>query len=219
MWVADKLYYRGNDNFIRAYQGSILVWEKYKNDRIFYTSTDGQVVTPYRNGRGGTGDDYTAGFGARITSNTYNGGSGLIKFNGDVTKVKFGFTGCSTLRTVTLPSSVTEIGTSAFDGCTGLVSVNIPNGVTSIGWLAFYGCTSLVTIEIPASVTSIGDDAFRECNALKTVYVDAVIPPSLGNNVFLNNASGRLIKVPAASVQAYKTASGWSSYASSIVAQ
>ena len=28
MWVAEKIYYRGNDNYVRAYQGSEIVWDK-----------------------------------------------------------------------------------------------------------------------------------------------------------------------------------------------
>lgn len=44
-------------------------------------------------------------------------------------------------------------------------------------------------------------------------------PITASNNNFNNNAPGRKIKVPAASLQKYKTASGWSVYADSIVSQ
>ena len=47
-----------------------------------------------------------------------------------------------------------------FSNCTGLTSVTIPNSVTSIGSNAFYGCTSLTSVTIPNSVTSIGESAF-----------------------------------------------------------
>jgi hypothetical protein len=41
-------------------------------------------------------------------------------------------------------------------------------------------------------------------------------PPTLEYEVFENNASGRKIYVPAASVDAYKAAEGWSEYADDI---
>ena len=46
-------------------------------------------------------------------------------------------------------------------GCTSLKSVTIPNSVTSIGYYAFADCTSLKSVNIPDSVTSIGDYAFH----------------------------------------------------------
>lgn len=51
-----------------------------------------------------------------------------------------------------------------------LTSVTIPNSVTSIGSSAFTSCTNLTSITIPSSVTSIGSDAFSSCNGLTSVY-------------------------------------------------
>lgn len=51
-----------------------------------------------------------------------------------------------------------------------LTSVTIPNSVTSIGSNAFTRCTNLTSITIPSSVTSIGSDAFSSCNGLTSVY-------------------------------------------------
>jgi hypothetical protein len=79
--------------------------------------------------------------------------------------------GCSGLATVTIPNSVTSIGSSAFSGCSGLTSVTIPNSVTSIGIEAFGGCSGLTSINIPNSVTSIGSHAFSECRGLTSVTI------------------------------------------------
>jgi hypothetical protein len=49
---------------------------------------------------------------------------------------------------------------SAFSGCTSLASITLPASVTQIGGYAFSGCTSLASITLPASVTQIGKDAF-----------------------------------------------------------
>lgn len=219
MWVADKLIYRGEDDFIRAYKGNELVWEKVMpTNKIYYTTTDSTVDVPYRDGRGGTGEDYTEGFGARIVSNTYYG-FGIITFNNDVTKVKFGFVYDNKLETVTLPSNVQTIDTSAFDSCTSLISIKIPEGVTSIGWLAFYGCSSLPTITLPSTLTSIDADAFRSCIRLREVIIMATTPPTIAGDIFRDCPADMLIKVPAGSVNTYRSATGWSDYASQIVSQ
>lgn len=85
------------------------------------------------------------------------------------------FRGCTSLRTVLLPDSVTEIGEGAFYGCTSLAAVEMP-AVTDIGARAFYGCTSLSSVTLPDSLYSVGDYAFYGCDSLETV----VIPESVG---------------------------------------
>ena len=86
------------------------------------------------------------------------------------------FSGCRTLTSINIPSSVTSIGGQAFYGCSALTSINIPSSVTSIGKYAFCCCTSLTTLNIPSSVTSIGFCAFNRCNALTKLTVEANNP-------------------------------------------
>ena len=70
------------------------------------------------------------------------------------------FESCSGLISVTIPNSVTTIGTFAFAYCSGLTSVTIPNSVTTIGDYAFLNCRGLTSVTIPNSVTTIGNNAF-----------------------------------------------------------
>jgi surface protein len=82
----------------------------------------------------------------------------------------------------------------------------------------FQGCTSLTSIDIPSSVTSIGNSAFYYCSGLTSVTINATTPPTLGFSAFDYNATGRKIYVPSASVDAYKAATNWSTYAADIEA-
>ena len=127
------------------------------------------------------------------------------------------FNACSSLTSINIPSGVTTIGNNAFYVCASLTSVTIPDSVTSIGKYAFQAC-SLTSVTIPDSVTSIDNYAFRSCDSLTSITVKATTPPTLGNsNVFLNT-NDCPIYVPAASVDTYKAANNWSTYASRIQA-
>ena len=124
------------------------------------------------------------------------------------------FYNCSGITSCTIGSSVIRIGHMVFYKCTSLTSVTIPNSVTSIGNSAFSYCKSLSSVIISNSVTNIYSDAFYDCSSLSSVIVNAETPPTIGTAVF--NGSNCPIYVPAASVDAYKAASGWSDYASRI---
>ena len=95
--------------------------------------------------------------------------------------------GMTKLTSVTIPNSVTSIGSGAFEGCSGLKSPAynahcfaymptsyqgdyvIPEGIKQIAGSAFRGCVGLTSVTIPNSLTSIGDFAFYECSSLTSV--------------------------------------------------
>ncbi len=132
------------------------------NNEIRYTSTDGNIVTPYAGAK----------FGANIISNICENGKGVIKFDGNVTKIGYkAFYNCTSLTSVTIPDSVTSIGDDAFCWCTSLTSVTIPDSVTSIGDDAFAACSSLISVTIPDRVTSIGNSVFSGCSSLTSVTI------------------------------------------------
>ncbi len=57
---------------------------------------------------------------------------------------------------------VTRIGDSAFSGTT-VRCVTVPEGVTDIGWFAFAGCSDLQSVSLPASLSHIDYGAFDAC--------------------------------------------------------
>ena len=95
------------------------------------------------------------------------------------------FYGCSSLREINIPDSVTSIGSSAFCGCSSLEQINIPDSVTSIGSGAFCGCTSLRGINIPGSVTSIETITFSGCTSLQEITIPSSVR-TIGANPFVS---------------------------------
>ena len=141
------------------------------------------------------------------------------------------------LKSVSLPSSVTIIKPYAFSWCTGLTQVSIGSGVTTIDDYAFYYSTALTTITIPNSVTTLGRGAFGGCTALKSVtlgsgltsigndafsdcpfkYINCLrtTPPTITSSTFTRSqySSSHLV-VPNNALSAYSSATNWSNFSS-----
>ena len=141
---------------------------------------------------------------------TFNIPSGTTKIGTYV------FQNCTSLTSITIPSSVTSIDIYAFSYCNKLTNITIPNSVTSIGGYAFYYCKGLTSVTIPDSVTSIGGYAFGYCSSLTNIIIQATTPPTLANTNAFSNTNNCPIYVPSESVDTYKAATKWSSFASRI---
>ena len=141
-----------------------------------------------------------------------------------------------------IPSSVRTIGNNAFfkgSDITQEVVLEIDNGVTEIQSLAFrmnnikrvvlpdslvtlaaqafMFCYQIEYVEFGTDITSIGVNNFiytRRQNMV--IVVKATTPPTLSGSLFPNNYTTGKIYVPDASVNDYKTATNWSTYASYI---
>lgn len=135
-------------------------------------------------------------------------GNGIV----DVTSYAFGF--CYSLSSVIISKPVKSIKSSAFRRCQSLSSIVISEGITSIGSYAFSFCSSLCSVTIPKSVTEIVSFAFDSCEGVKEYHLKSTIPPSLSNsNAFNDISSDCIIFVPKGSLEAYQTATNWSTYA------
>ncbi len=150
------------DGHLQHYETYNFYIDKPQANMIWYTSTDGNVVTP----------NATAAFGANIVSNTYENGKGIIIFDGDVTEIgENAFYLCENLASITLPEGITSIGTMAMDTCTNLSEVVIPDSVVTIGNHAFNDCFNLSNVVIGENVTTISAWAFSDCVALTSVTI------------------------------------------------
>ncbi len=97
--------------------------------------------------------------------------------------------------TVTIPDSVTQLGTysdpyltdgrpiGAFASCTRLTSIIIGRGLTEIPESEFVDCTGLTNILIPGTITRIDDSAFAACTSLTSIEIPSRVA-SVGSFAF-----------------------------------
>ena len=117
------------------------------------------------------------------------------------------FNGNQSLKSVNIPAKVKTIGAWAFSYC-DLTDLVIPEGVQTIDGSAFYG-NSLQNLTLPSTITSIGNEAFR--GNLQSIICNAATPPTLGDNAFSSGIMSD-VKVPLASIAAYRKAYGWKDF-------
>ena len=117
---------------------------------------------------------------------------------------KFLLANATTLKSINITNSVTEIGAGAFANCpslaefngkfasedhkcliidgklnsfapSGLTSYTIPSSITTIGELAFYLNTNLESVELPQTLTNIENDAFYACEGLTSINIPEAV--------------------------------------------
>ena len=119
----------------------------------------------------------------------------------------------------TIGNCVTTI--SSYNPVTKFRNINLkvchlPSTISKIPNELFKG-SGLEDFTIPSSITTIGDAVFSGCTSLQSLKVLPTTPPTIGSNVFASTNIGQIF-VPSESVNAYKSASGWSDYADKIFA-
>lgn len=120
-----------------------------------------------------------------------------------------------------IPNSVVQIGTFAYGGQSELSSITIPSSVEVIGSSAF-SSTGLETITIPSSVNAINNYAFGRCEKLTSVISKIEKPFEIDSTAFYSrseysSAVGRTIYyftdatlyVPKGTKSDYEHTPGW----------
>ena len=93
------------------------------------------------------------------------------------------FSGCSFLRSVSLPDGLTQLGDYAFMDCSSLTSVALPDGITQLGNVVFAYCSSLTSVALPDGLTQLGNEVFQGCSSLTSVVLPDGLT-QLGYGVF-----------------------------------
>ena len=86
---------------------------------------------------------------------------------------KAAFKGCSELESITLPSSLRQIGYDVFRDCVKLTSVNIYN-VTRIWYQAFYNCGELHIDVVMPNATVVGLSAFANSGINRVLNLGSI---------------------------------------------
>ena len=104
------------------------------------------------------------------------------------------FSSCSSLTSLILPSGLNSIGSYAFAECRKLTSLTLSPSLTSIADYAFSGCSNIASLILPLGVTKIGDYAFSDCSRLTSLTIPSSVT-SLGDYAFKNCSSLQSIYV------------------------
>jgi hypothetical protein len=104
----------------------------------------------------------------------------------------------SGVTSVTIPDSITNLGSFAFSHCTKLTSITVPDRVGYVGDQAFGFCTSLTNAVLGSNVMSVGNYVFRACTNLPAISVNELNPKfSSLDGVFFNKSRTVLVECPA----------------------
>lgn len=93
------------------------------------------------------------------------------------------FANCTSLKSITLPNSLTKIPEQLCYGDTSLTRLTIGEGITTVRNEAFSGCTNLQTLNTSNSqIKNIEESAFSGCSSLRELVSTSC--ESVGNNAY-----------------------------------
>ncbi len=97
----------------------------------------------------------------------------------------------TTFKSISLPAGLLTIGKSAFYGA-GITSISIPDSVTEVGMMAFQECKNLSEVHLGSGLKNISEGMFSTCTALSEITIPETIE-SIGRSAFLNSAFTEIV--------------------------
>ena len=125
------------------------------------------------------------------------------------------FKGNITIKSVTIPNSITSIESYAFSGCSSLENLRIGDGMKSIEEYAFYNCSNLKEIVLGKRINYIGNYAFASSNKIESIYAlpTRAINCENATTAFHQNAyKYATLYVKESSIDSYETTEPWSKF-------
>ena len=104
---------------------------------------------------------------------------------------------------------VRYIGSEAFYGCINLTSVTLPSTIVNIGYHSFADCHRLEYIDLPAGMQQINSNAFSYCYELDYIFIHSTEPFFLWDDAFADINDYVHIVVPCNCIEAFEAAEEW----------
>lgn len=144
--------------------------------------------------------------------NMFENCSNLTTIEGKYTSARFNR--CSSIERIEYSDGETTISQN-FNTCESLEYVKLSDTTTAVESLNFDTCSKLDTVVIPKNVKTIHLITLTKCT-MKRLVMQPTTPPTAPSTIVLSSDIDKII-VPKESIDAYKTATGWSTYADKIV--
>lgn len=138
-----------------------------------------------------------------------------IVFPSNVTGIQnYAFNGCETLRMISFPGrNLSEIGSGAFANNYSVRCISLPESLTIVGSFVFRVCRSLEHIALPHTIVELQSGAFQANINLRKVDLSAFtsVPRAEGSNTFFGAPQDCVLYVRnAAMLSAFQSATNWS---------
>lgn len=100
-----------------------------------------------------------------------------------------GFFGCTKLKNITFPNTLTDIGRAAFSWCKSLEEIDFPESVTVLNPAVFTTCCSLKRISFGKNLKYIEPGSFMQCTSLDNIEISEDNPyfKAEGGTVYTKN--------------------------------
>lgn len=118
-----------------------------------------------------------------------------------VTQIGYGIAmGSESLRTAVIGNGITELPYKTFEECTSLESISLGNNIKVIDSRACLDCTSLTSISLPEGLETINGASFYGCTALRQINIPSTVK-TIESRAFAECSSELVVNLPSGLIQ------------------